>query len=119
MNSYKDLVAYQKAYRLTIEIYRVTKDFPKEEIYGISSQMRRAAVSIPSNIAEGYRRGSRKESVQFLRIALGSCSELETQVSLSYFLSEEKKGVIAGVIEDVEKLLTRLIQSLKERHPVP
>ena len=122
MNSYKDLIAYQKAYQLTIEVYKATKNFPREEMYGLCSQMRRAAVSIPSNIAEGYRRGSRKEYVQFLRIALGSCSELETQVSLSSdldFLSGDKENIVTHLIEDVEKLLTKLIQSLKERYPVP
>lgn len=82
VNSYKELIAYKKSYELAKIIYSITKMFPKEEIYGMSSQMRRSAVSIPSNIAEGYMRGS-KEYVQFLRIALGSCAELETQLALS------------------------------------
>ena len=66
MNSYKDLVAYQKAYELSLHIYRVTRTYPKGEIYGPVSQMRRSAVSIPCNIAEGYRRGHRKEYIRFL-----------------------------------------------------
>ena len=97
MKSYKDLIAYQKAYKLALEIYRITQKFPDSEKYGLSMQMRRAAVSIPSNIAEGYRRGSRKEYVQFLRIAFGSHSELETQISLSVdlkFLSREEKDSV-------------------------
>ena len=81
--SYKDLIVYQKAYKLTLDIYRITKKFPPEELYGMISQMRRSAVSIPCNIAEGYRRGHRKEYVQFLYVAMGSCAELETQLSIA------------------------------------
>jgi four helix bundle protein len=83
LESYKELIAYQKSYQLTLQVYEITKKFPKEEIYGIISQMRRCAVSIPCNIAEGYRRGHRKEYIQFLYVAYGSCSELETLLSLS------------------------------------
>ncbi len=72
IQSYKDLIVYQKGYKLALEIYRVTKKFPKEEIFGLVSQMRRSAVSIPCNIAEGYRRNHRKEYIQFLYIASGS-----------------------------------------------
>ncbi len=81
MKSYKDLVAYQKGYKLALETYQGTRNYPKEEIYGLVSQMRRSAVSIPCNIAEGYRRGHRKEYIHFLHIALGSCGELETLLS--------------------------------------
>ena len=77
------MIVYQKSYKLTLEIYQVTKNYPKEEIYGLISQMRRSAVSIPCNIAEGYRRGHRKEYIQFLHMAYGSCSELETLLSIS------------------------------------
>lgn len=82
VKDYHELIAYQKAYRLVLLMYRITQSFPKEEIYGLTSQVRRCAVSIPSNIAEGYMRGS-KEYLQFLKIALGSAAELETQLSLS------------------------------------
>jgi len=115
MESYKDLIAYQKAYKLAFEIYQMTQKFPKEEIYGLSMQMRRAAVSIPSNIAEGYRRGSRREYVQFLRIAFGSYSELETQISLSAdlkLLSNEDRVLLLELVDDVGRLLTKLISSL-------
>lgn len=74
--SFKDLIVWQKAYRLVLEIYRITKDFPKFEIYGLAQQMRRAAVSIPSNIAEGYGRKHKTEYRQFLSVAYGSLSEL-------------------------------------------
>lgn len=76
--SFKDLIVWQKAYRLVLEIYKITKDFPKYEMYGLAQQMRRAAVSIPSNIAEGYGRKHKAEYRQFLPVAYGSLLELET-----------------------------------------
>lgn len=82
ISSYKELIAYQKGMQLVKVIYMLTKKFPKDELYGLTSQMRRAGISIPSNIAEGYMRGSR-EYIHFLKIALGSCAELETQLELS------------------------------------
>ena len=81
--SYKDLIVWQKSIDLAVELYTLTEDFPRSEVYGFSSQMRRAAVSIPSNIAEGRRRGTRKDFTQFLRIAYGSGAELETQLLIS------------------------------------
>ena len=79
MQNYKDLIAYQKAYQLSLDIYKSAQKFPADEQYGLVSQMRRSAVSIPCNIAEGYCRAHRKEYVQFLSIALGSCGEEETE----------------------------------------
>ena len=81
--SYKDLIVWQKAIELATWIYGLTGGFPKEEIYGITSQMRRAAVSVPSNIAEGQSRQHKNEFIQFLSIAKGSLSELETQLIIS------------------------------------
>ena len=83
MSNYKELVVWQKAILLVTDIYKLTKTFPKEEIYGLSAQMQRAVVSIPSNIAEGNDRNSSKEFSQFLRIARGSLAELETQIIIS------------------------------------
>ena len=111
-------MAYQKAYELALEVYKITKNFPKEEVYGLVSQARRATVSIPSNIAEGYRRGSRKEYIQFLNIAYGSAAELETQISLAYdlnMLNEESYRRVIGLSEEVSKLLFSLIRSLKQK----
>src|ERR1035437_1733915 len=88
MSSYKDLKVWEKAISLTVEIYKITEDFPREEIYGLTSQMRRATVSIPSNIAEGRNRGTRKDFCNFLRIALGSCAELSTQIEIAKKLSK-------------------------------
>ncbi len=114
IESYKDLVVYQKSYQLTLDIYNATRNYPAAELYALTSQMRRAAVSIPSNIAEGYRRG-RKEYIQFLRIAQGSCSELETLISLSKDLSLINEGVFKNLYQtqdDVSRLLGGLIHSL-------
>ncbi len=85
--SFKDLIVWQKSYKLVLEIYTITKDFPKPETYGLPQQMRKAAVSIPSNIAEGYGRKHKAEYNQFLSIAYGSLLELETQ----FFFSERPK----------------------------
>jgi len=115
MKSYKDLVVYQKGYKLSLEVYKATKNYPREEIYGLVSQMRRSAVSIPCNIAEGYRRGHRKEYIHFLHIALGSCSELETLLSLSRDLElvdENGSENLYELQEEVSRLLSGLIAAL-------
>jgi four helix bundle protein len=118
MQSYRDLIAYQKAYQLSLDIYKSTTKFPTEEQYGLISQMRRSAVSIPCNIAEGYCRAHRKEYVQFLNIALGSCGELETLLSLSKdlgYLSGSDFENLHKSREDVFRLLWKLISSLRKR----
>ncbi|MBI2633612.1 MAG: four helix bundle protein [Parcubacteria group bacterium] len=115
MHSYKDLIVWQKAIKLVFEIYSVTEYFPKEEIYGLTSQMRRAAVSIPSNIAEGRVRGSRKEYRQFLLTAYGSGAELETQVILSKQLPKTKELnyiVVDALLDEVMKMLNAMINKL-------
>jgi four helix bundle protein len=117
IKSYKDLDAYKKAYEVAKLIYNMTKSFPKEELYGISSQLRRCAVSIPSNIAEGYMRGS-KEYTQFLKIALGSAAELETQLSLSMdlgFLGGDEFNKIYDLNQEVMKLLSTYITKISKR----
>ena len=83
LRSYKDLIVWQKGVSLVKKIYLATNEMPKEEVYGLSSQMQRAAVSIPSNIAEGQQRKNTKEFSQFLRIAYGSSAELETQTIIA------------------------------------
>ena len=117
VQSYKDLIVYQKSYKLALVIYQITKNFPKEEIYGLTSQMRRSSVSIPCNIAEGYRRGHRKEYIQFLYVAHGSCGELETLLSLSQDLGLIEKDLFENLYrlqEEVSKLLKGLIVSLSK-----
>ncbi len=118
MQSYRELIAYQKAYQLTLDIYKAAKKFPKEELFGIVSHMRRSAVSIPCNIAEGYCRNHRKEYVQFLNIPFGSCGELETLLSLSKdlgYLAQSDFNTFDEQLKDVSRLLWKLIVSLKGR----
>ena len=118
LKNYKDLTVWQKAYRLCLEMYKLTKTFPKEEIYGLSSQMRRAAVSIPSNIAEGYGRKTTPEYIQSLYIAYGSICELETQLLLSGdlgYIKEKEMEKIQQDVGDIERMLKALIKSLRER----
>lgn len=117
ITDYKELVAYQKAYEVARLVYELTKGFPKEEIYGLTSQLRRSAVSIPSNIAEGYMRGS-KEYIQFLKVALGSAAELETQLSLSRdfgFCNGNEFNEVYELNQEVMKLLKTYINKLSNR----
>lgn len=118
LESYKNLTVYQKAYQLTLDVYKVTKEFPAGEMYGLVSQMRRCASSIPANIAEGYRRAHRKEYIQFIHIALGSCAELETFVSLSKdlaYISAPTFGELYRDQDDVSRLLRGLLASLTKQ----
>jgi four helix bundle protein len=115
LDSYKDLIVWQKAMDLVIEIYSLTESFPKSELYGLVSQMRRAAVSIPSNIAEGRRGGSKKEFHQFVVIAFGSGAELETQIEISKRLPFGKLSNFSKaevLLNEVMKMLNRLVFSL-------
>ena len=123
LKSFKELTVWQNAYQLTLEVYRITCAFPSSEQYGLASQMKRASVSIPSNIAEGYKRQSRKEYLQFLAIASGSTGELETQLLLSKdlgFLGIEHFQRVSRLLEEVSKGLGNLMKSLKApRTPNP
>lgn len=118
VRSYKDLIVYQKSFKLCLKVYEMTEDLPKSELYGLTSQMRRAAVSIPSNIAEGQRRRYRKEFIQFLSIALGSCAELETQVSLSIelkYIARDYGKTVLQDLDEVNRLLYKTIRSLETK----
>jgi len=101
------------------EIYRITRGFPKEERYGLTSQIRRAAVPVPSNIAEGYGRKTTLEYIQALYIAYGSSCELETQILLSGdlgYINKEGMGKLQKEISEVERMLKALIKSLEEKY---
>jgi len=114
MTTHKDLNVWKKSMNLVILTYRLTGQFPKEELFGLSSQMRRAAVSIPSNIAEGHGRNSDKELIRFLFISLGSASELETQILLSNkldFLNEEGFNQLNELNNEVIRMLVALIRT--------
>ena len=117
IESYKELEAYKKGYKVSLLVYKLTNNFPKEEMYGIISQMRRAAISVPSNIAEGYMRGS-NEYIQFLKVALGSATELDTQLSLSVdigFCKAEDVTETQLLNEEVIKLLKTYISKLSDK----
>lgn len=113
INSHKDLVVWQNSIKLVKEIYRLTGEFPKSELYGLVSQMRRSAVSIPSNIAEGYKRRTRGEYLQFLGIANGSIAELETQVIISQDIYQKNLSAILNEIEQIQKMLSAMIRNLR------
>ena len=119
LKNYKELKVWQKAYQLCLEIYRATSEFPKEERSGLISQIRRAGVSVVSNIAEGYGRRTTTEYIRFLYIAYGSNCELETQMLLSgdldYIESAKLKGIIEK-IQEVERMFKALIKSLDNKH---
>ena len=112
--SFKDLIVWQKSYNLVLEIYKMTKEFPKMEIYGLSQQMRRAAVSIPSNIAEGYGRKHKAEYNQFLSIAYGSLLELETQFLLAKDLKYTiESQAIERLLKEVGSMLYRMLYPIR------
>jgi len=116
--NYSDLIAWQKAMELVTETYKVTQTFPKEEMYGLVSQMRRAAVSIPSNIAEGEGRRTGNEFGHFLWIAHGSLRELETQIRIAQrlaYLTDAQVQTLFDMTEEVGRLLNGLANSLKRR----
>ena len=116
MNTYKDLTVWQKSIELVTAIYELIKKFPKEEIYGLTSQIRRAAVSIPSNITEGKMRGGNIEFRRFLLIAFASGAELETQLIISKKLSQSAKldyNRVDSLLEEVMRMLNKLISQLE------
>ncbi|MBP8591078.1 four helix bundle protein [Candidatus Shapirobacteria bacterium] len=116
IKSFTDLVAWQEAHKLAILIYKVTKNFPKEEIYGLTNQIRRAVISISSNIAEGFSRQSRLEKRQFYYQALGSLTELQNQLLLAKdvgYLSEDNFQEIANQTVTVSKLINSLIKFVR------
>ncbi len=117
--NYRDLLVWQKAMDLVEDVYRVTKPFPREEIYGLTAQLRRAAVSIPSNIAEGQGRRSDREFLNFLSIAHASLREVETQILIAQrlkYVNEDKKSELFEQTSEVGRLLNGLMRSL-ERKP--
>ncbi len=116
MKTYKELIVWQKSLDLCLMVYQVTSNFPKHELYGLVSQIRRSAVAIPSNTAEGQRRGHKAEFLQFLRIAYGSGAELETQLLIAFkihYLNEKDFDNVNSLLQEVMKMLNKLMQSLQ------
>lgn len=115
MRDFRQLKVWEKAHSLSLAIYKATATFPQQELFGLTSQLRRAAVSIPANIAEGCGRSGEPELARFLRIALGSASELEYHILLSTDLSYLNKSVsqqLSKQVTEVKRMLTSLIQKL-------
>lgn len=119
MEDYRDLIVWQKGMELVKTVYALTKQLPKEETFALSSQLRRAVVSVPSNIAEGYGRNSKQDYLRFLNIARGSKNEVETQLHICQMLDYLKPNDIAealAVCTEVGKMLNALINSVQMEH---
>jgi len=116
IKSYKDLLIWQKGIELTEKVYLLVKSFPSEELYSLTSQIKRCVISIPSNISEGYGRNSTKNYIQFLRISRGSLYELETQLiianKLNYISDKQLNNEILNLIEEESKMLNSFIKKL-------
>ena len=115
IESYKDLVVWQKGIELVNELYSVTKGFPKEEMFGLTNQIRRAAISVPSNIAEGWGRNSTKNYIQFIRISVGSLYEIETQLVIANnqnYITNQIKSALSEKIDELGKMLNTLLKRL-------
>jgi len=111
---FQQLIAWQKAYELVLGVYRASQRFPADERFGLTQQMRRAAVSIPANVAEGWGRGSRTDYVRFLDMARGSAYELQTQLWIASDLGYlDKEHDVLTALDEVERLLNGLIRSLR------
>lgn len=116
IQTFKDLIVWQHGHQLVLDIYRLTNSFPKSEMFSLVDQMRRAVVSITSNIAEGFGRRGNKEKIQFLHLSLGSCYELSNQINIAHdlgYLSKEDNERLEQRIGNVSRLLNGFIRSLK------
>lgn len=115
MSDYKKLTVWEKSYTFGIAVYKITNTFPKEEIYGLTSQIRRSAISIPSNIAEGARRSTEKDFRSFLYISYGSGAELEVQIMFAKdlgYISKEESIKLLDELSEIMKMLNAFIQKL-------
>ena len=122
LRSFKELKVWKKSYDLCLKAYRITAAFPKDERYGLTSQIKRSAVSIPSNIAEGYGRKTTVDYVRFLYISYGSTCELETQILLAGdlgFIDTGNLGETLRSVKEVERMLKALIRALEQKHSDP
>lgn len=113
-HNYKELSVWQKSRKFVSEVYTITKNFPKDEMFCLTQQMRRSAISIPSNIAEGFGRGTDAQINQFLDIAQGSAFELETQLYLSFDLNYVQKDQIEALISNLDEI-KKMIEALQNR----
>ena len=122
LKSFKELKVWQKSYKLCLKVYKITKKFPKTEVYSFTSQMRRAALSIPCNIAEGYGRKTTPDYLRFLYMSYGSICELETQTLLAgdlEYIETKNLYELQGDLGEVERMLKALIKSIERRNVNP
>ncbi len=118
VKSYRDLIVWQKSKAVVVKIYSLTNSFPEKEKYGLSSQINRSAVSVPSNIAEGFGRHIMTEYIRFLRIAIGSLYELKTQIDIAFdlkYVSENDWNELEELTLEIERMLNSLISSLVKK----
>jgi len=120
IRGFKDLLVWQRSVALAVEIYKITKEFPREEIYGLTSQIRRAAVSIPSNLAEGHARNTKSQFANFIDITLGSAAELETQLAISLqtgYLKQNDYDKLVNELTEITRMLYGLLNRVQpDRH---
>jgi len=117
MKDFRQLKVWEKSHQLALAVYKVTKSFPKEELYGLTTQIRRASMSIPTNIAKGCGRNTDADFARFLQIAMGSASETEYQLILAYdleFLSKESYDELHSNVEEVKRMLASFLKTLRE-----
>jgi|SRR3990167_7627123 len=116
MQTYRELKVWQKSINLTVEIYKITHKFPKEEIYGLTSQIRRSVAAIPANLAEGYSRASKKENYQFVRIAFASGAELETHLEIAHrinYIEQSQYNELMIKLHEILRMLNGLMRALR------
>jgi four helix bundle protein len=117
IHTHREMIVWQKSIELVKRVYGLTKSFPREEIYGLTAQLRRAAVSIPANIAEGHARSGRRDYAHFLVIARGSLNEVDTLIELALSLeytSRDKLNQVFGLMDEVGRMLNKLYNSLRD-----
>ncbi|MGX7689845.1 four helix bundle protein [Flectobacillus roseus] len=118
IKSFRDLLVWQKSMNLVTDIYQLTRNFPQAEMFGLTSQLRRASISIPSNIAEGYGRNTSKDYLRYLQIALGSLYEIQTQLEIAsnlHFLEIFDFNKMISLCLEIERMLTSLIAKIKAK----
>jgi four helix bundle protein len=119
MRDFHKLKVWERAHQLTLKVYQITKSFPKEELYGLTSQLRRSCSSIPTNIAEGYGRSGKGEIIQFFNIAIGSACELEYQLILAHdlkYLDDVSYSMLSSDLIEIRKMLFGFIQKIKSEN---
>ena len=117
--SFEDLLVWKKAHAYAFEIHRITKEFPRSEIFGLTAQMRRAAVSVPANIAEGFKKRTPREKIRILNISQGSLEESRYYLILAQDLDYANTGVLQPKLEEISRMLEAYIRAIETAHQIP